>query len=447
MCACQVNKGEQPQPTTVSLLPETITVKMTDLQFLLDRAEKSSLVGLKPDEEWTIRNLANQMNHLATSRPTQAPPPEAVTVRTSDLQALFSSVINTHEFSPPPTGAWNFRPDYLQGGQQPELPPPGQPGVDVGSIRALKAHVSDIIEEQEEKIVEKGFMTPKEKELMNELKQKEETLEEIVNDLERRPKLVTEDISGRLPPDSSFNPDDFSTPAGGAWNYRQAFIDFMKKRIQAAKATSTTPTSDNLPPFAQPLARVTDELVAALQSSDFEPPEGGSWDFKSAAQLIKKLKIQPHELPRSGLGVTFPSPRPLAAPVTEETPSSTLTEELGEANIRGLVMLHMEESEKEKVAGEILNNFPEYNEDDYYDDDYYEEVDNSLDDFETSYLGEEEVEENRIPGKVTSSFVKSANGTVFNTNVINKAGFPQVWTLIIHIFLGFVKITKFTKYA
>ena len=79
----------------------------------------------------------------------------------------------------------------------------------------------------------------------------------------------------------------------------------MKKRIQAARATSSP-----LPPL-QPLALVTDELVYALQSSDFEPPEGGAWDFKSAAELVKRLRIRPDEL-----GSGFPRPLP-ASPTTD----------------------------------------------------------------------------------------------------------------------------------
>lgn len=354
------------QQQVVQQLPETLTVKMTDLQFLLDQAEKSSVVGQHPQEEWAIRNLASQV------RPTQAAPSEAVTVRTSDLQNLFHQVINRQEFATPSTGPWK---PFRATSRLPE----NKPSVELGSIRALKAHVSDIIEEQEEKIQDKGFMTPKEKELMTELKKKEETLEDMVEELERQPKAG--DRPRVIPQDSRFNPGDFDSPAEGAWDYRQAFIDFMKKRIQAARATSSP-----LPPL-QPLALVTDELVYALQSSDFEPPEGGAWDFKSAAELVKRLRIRPDEL-----GSGFPRPLP-ASPTAD-----TLTEELGEAHIRGLVRLHMQQGNNGQQDDEIRD-LPEYSDEDYYEDDY------------SSSSSIEEGEFKKKPGKVT--LVHNATGRVY----------------------------------
>jgi len=86
-----------------------------------------------------------------------------------------------------------------------------------------------------------------------------------------------------------------------------------------------------------------------------------------------------------------------------------LTEELEEANIRGLVMLHMQENQ-----GGQLEDLPEYNDEDYYeDDDYYNDS------------REEEFAKSK-PGKVTQTLFRTPNGTVINTNVINKAGYPQV---------------------
>ena len=105
------------------------------------------------------------------------------------------------------------------------------------------------------------------------------------------------------------------------------------------------------------MALVTDELVFALQSSDFEPPEGGGWDFKSAAELVKRLRIRPDELP--GL----PDPKPLLPSPT----SDPLTEELGEAHIRGLVRLHMQNNQG---GGGEIQDLPEYSDEDYYEDDY-----------------------------------------------------------------------------
>ena len=55
--------------------------------------------------------------------------------------------------------------------------------IDVENIKALKNHVGEMIDKHEDRIEHKGFMSVREAELMESLKEKQEMLEEIVGDL------------------------------------------------------------------------------------------------------------------------------------------------------------------------------------------------------------------------------------------------------------------------
>jgi hypothetical protein len=54
------------------------------------------------------------------------------------------------------------------------------------NVLELKEHVSGMIKEQEKKIDEKGFMTTKEKEIMQSLREKEVKLSNIAQQLEEK---------------------------------------------------------------------------------------------------------------------------------------------------------------------------------------------------------------------------------------------------------------------
>ena len=136
--------------------------------------------------------------------------------------------------------------------------------IDIQSIRELKDHVGEMVDKQEKRINEKGFMTPKERELMTELRDKEDTLGDLIRELERQPKQSIDFNSFTTA--STFSASDFKQPVGGKWNFKQAFDEFTKKRQQAISEANQSNEPINVPPLRK--GRVTPELVAALRSSN-----------------------------------------------------------------------------------------------------------------------------------------------------------------------------------
>ena len=58
--------------------------------------------------------------------------------------------------------------------------------IDVNNIKALQNHVEEMIDKHEDRIHSKGFMSIREAELMDSLKEKSEMLEEIERGLYRK---------------------------------------------------------------------------------------------------------------------------------------------------------------------------------------------------------------------------------------------------------------------
>ena len=92
--------------------------------------------------------------------------------------------------------------------------------IDVENIKALKNHVGEMIDKHEDRIEHKGFMSVREAELMESLKEKQEMLEEIVGDLEEHIAATT-----RRP----FNSEDFTRPPNGKWDYTKTAEAYKEK--------------------------------------------------------------------------------------------------------------------------------------------------------------------------------------------------------------------------
>ena len=185
--------------------------------------------------------------------------------------------------------------------------------IDVENIKALKNHVGEMIEKHESRIENKGFMSIREAELMESLKEKQEMLEEIVEDLEEHIAATT-----RRP----VNSQDFTKPPNGKWNFRKASEEYKEKANQLIKKKQkeqemkerkpknqggkqeqrlAKQEQNGLPPL--PTSFPTDiplptgfaqipNLIDALKDSDFKPPDGGEWDFESAAELLSRMHSQ-----------------------------------------------------------------------------------------------------------------------------------------------------------
>ena len=135
---------------------------------------------------------------------------------------------------------------------------------DVNNIKALQNHVEEMIDKHEDRIHSKGFMSIREAELMDSLKEKSEMLEEIVEEIEDHQEL-------------------------------------KESKEQVLPSPSALP--DNIPPgYALP------SLIDALKASDFKPPDGGDWDFENAARLLDRMRqVDPTANPFTDL-VPFLSP-------------------------------------------------------------------------------------------------------------------------------------------
>ena len=300
--------------TTLSPVPERVTLRTTELQQLF-RSIDPSLIKQSPKSEWNFTQMPKEVRVKTTELqmllenidPASYKSPQqrwhfermintaksgVVTIKTTELQELFETIGQQEEFKQPKSGEWQIttpRSDNIESVTKIELA--------MRNVLELKDHVSEMIKEQEKKIDEKGFMTTKEKEIMQALREKEEKLANIAQDLEekqkqsRDPKLLGLNLSGDLnrnspftsPAVETFNLAEFRTPEDGKWDYKKAFHQFIEEHTEAAipVPTSSLPEFTTSSPPAVPL-----ELVQALNSSDFRPPNGGSWDHQSVTNLI-----------------------------------------------------------------------------------------------------------------------------------------------------------------
>ena len=292
------------------MLPEKVTVRTTELQHLFRNIDPA-LLKLSPTEEWNFTNISKEVKVNTTDlqklleniAPSSYKTPQqrwhfermihtakngAVTVQTTELQELFEMIGRQEEFKMPKSGTWQITtktPDNLVRIQ-----------LAMKNVLELKENVSEMIKQQEKSIDEKGFMTTKEKEIMQSLREKEEKLGSIVQELEakqsRDPKLLALNLSGDVNHNENsqfsskavetFDLAEFRTPADGKWDYKQAFHQFIQEHTEAAVPIPTISS----PEFATTVPSVPLELVEALNASDFRPPSGGAWDHESVTNLI-----------------------------------------------------------------------------------------------------------------------------------------------------------------
>ena len=211
-------------------MPREVKVKTTELQKLLENIDSSSFKS--PQQKWHFERMINTAKN------------GVVTVKTTELQELFETIGEQEEYKKPQKGEWQIT----------TAKPPSQENLAkiqlaMSNVLELKEHVSEMIREQEKKIDEKGFMTTKEKEIMQSLREKEEKLGNIVEELEakqpRDPKLLGLNLFGDSNPFSTkavetFDLAEFRTPDEGKWDYKQAFHKFIEEHTEAAAPSPTT---------------------------------------------------------------------------------------------------------------------------------------------------------------------------------------------------------------
>ena len=268
-------------------MPKEVKVKTTDLQKLLENIDPSSFKS--PQQRWHFERMINTDKS------------GVVIVKTTELQELFETIGEQKEFRKPGSGEWQITTSK---------PPPvenlAKIQLAMSNVLELKEHVSEMIQQQEKKIDEKGFMTTKEKEIMQALREKEEKLENIAKELEtkqnRDPKLLGLNLLGDVAdrdqqtrednnPFTSkavetFDLAEFRTPGEGKWDYKQAFHQFIQEHTEAAAPVPTTSS----PEFFTTQPSLPNELVDALNASDFRPPNGGSWNHESVTNLLRSMQ-------------------------------------------------------------------------------------------------------------------------------------------------------------
>jgi len=309
--------------STHSPLPEKVTLRTTDLQQLFKSIDPAHIKP-KPKAEWDFDNMPKEVkvkttdlqNLLENIDPSSYKSPQqrwhfermintdksgVLVVKTTELQELFETIGEQKEFKKPKAGEWQIT--------TPKPPPTenlAKIQLAMHNVLELKEHVSEMIQQQEKKIDEKGFMTTKEKEIMQALREKEEKLGNIAKELEskqnRDPKLLGLNLLGDVAdrdkqarednnPFTSkavetFDLAQFRTPGEGKWDYKQAFHQFIEEHTEAAVPVPTT----SAPEFFTTQSTLPSELVEALNASDFRPPNGGSWNHESVTNLLRSMQ-------------------------------------------------------------------------------------------------------------------------------------------------------------
>jgi hypothetical protein len=162
------------------MLPEKVTVRTTELQHLFRNIDPA-LLKLSPKEEWNFTNIQKEVKVNTTDlqklleniAPSSYKTPQqrwhfermihtakngAVTIQTTELQELFEMIGRQEEFKVPKSGTWQTTTKKLENLVRIQLA--------MKNVLELKENVSEMIKQQEKSIDEKGFMTTKEKEIM-----------------------------------------------------------------------------------------------------------------------------------------------------------------------------------------------------------------------------------------------------------------------------------------
>jgi len=152
-----------------SAVPKEIRVKTTELQDLLEAVDPASFKN--PQERWHFERMVNTDQS------------GIVVLRKTEFQQLFEAV-GKQEFSTPKSGVWQVT-TVVPVSTENTL----KLDEAMTNVQKLKEQVSEMIRLQEDKIDKKGFMTTKEKEIMQALKEKEEKLIHIVDQIEEKQEL------------------------------------------------------------------------------------------------------------------------------------------------------------------------------------------------------------------------------------------------------------------
>ena len=168
--------------------------------------------------------------------------PETVTIRTTDLQSLFSG-FNPNDFSVPQGGAWdktkhlndknNKLPEMSSGGDEINIQsvisttPVSiinkvviRPNVDIKKVQNMKKQIETLRQKQEENMANKDQLEVHDFKLLNKLIIKENELQQLLNELDE---------------------SEFDVPAQGIWNIRAEAEKF--RAAQAQRTTTPSPAS------------------------------------------------------------------------------------------------------------------------------------------------------------------------------------------------------------
>ena len=240
--------------------PEVVTIRTTDLQSLLSGLNQNEF-SLPDSGSW---------DKLKSEKK-----PEVVTVGRTELQSLFAGLENSGEFSVPLSGAWDKHretpvlsevssvgdeinikslisttPAPLSSLQVTTI----RPNVDIGKIRNIKNQISDLREKQEENMAKKDRLEEHDFKLLNKLIIKENELQLLLNELDE---------------------SEFEVPEQGIWNIRDEAEKFRKS--QASRTTGGT--------TVRPVNILSS--VNSFNPSEFVTPPGGAWQPPVTAQVLR----------------------------------------------------------------------------------------------------------------------------------------------------------------
>ena len=196
--------------------------------------------------------------------------PETVTIRTTDLQSLFSG-FNPGDFSVPEGGAWDKTKHLNDNNKLPEMSSGGdeiniqsvisttpvsiinqvviRPNVDVKKVKTMKKQIEALRQKQEENMANKDQLEVHDFKLLNKLIIKENELQQLLNELDE---------------------GEFEVPAQGIWNIRAEAEKF--RAAQAQRTTTPRPRPTSQPTFSTTFLPVGPPKPTTIRPSFNLPP-------------------------------------------------------------------------------------------------------------------------------------------------------------------------------
>ena len=194
--------------------------------------------------------------------------PETVTIRTTELQSLFSG-FNPNDFSVPQGGAWD-KTKYLNDNNKLPQISSGRdeiniqsvisttpvsiinqvvikPNVDVKQVLNMKKQIEALRQKQEENMANKDQLEVHDFKLLNKLIIKENELQQLLNNLDE---------------------SEFDVPAQGIWNIRE-----QAEKFRAAQRQRTTPRPTAQPTFSTTFLPVGPPRPTTVRPSFNLPPQ------------------------------------------------------------------------------------------------------------------------------------------------------------------------------